>query len=220
MASDGIKASLRGFVPAAVLILLCACAGKDAGNGDAQLPEARPDKSLILFDGKTLAGWSQAGPGGFRLVDGAMQSYGGMGLLWYSKRTFGDFVLDLDWRVTAGTDNSGVFLRFPDPGDDPLVAVNRGYEVQIYDDPGGDPQKTGAIYGFQAPDTSASKPVGEWNHYRIRASGNEYEVFLNGVQVNRFSSTDSSRGREGHIGLQNHDPGSEVQFRDIVVREL
>ena len=149
-----------------------------------------------------------------------MQSYGGMGLLWYSERTFGDFVLELDWRVTTGTDNSGVFLRFPYPGDDPWVAVNRGYEVQIYDDPGGDPQKTGAIYGFRAPGTSASKPVGQWNHYRIQASGNEYTVFLNGGQVNQFNSADPRREIEGHIGLQNHDLGSEVQFRDITVREI
>jgi len=143
-----------------------------------------------------------------------------MGLLWYSERTFGDFVLELDWRVTTGTDNSGVFLRFPDPGDDPWVAVNRGYEVQIYDDETGDPQKTGAIYGFRGPDTSASKLPGEWNHYRIRASGNEYKVFLNAVQVNQFNSTDPQRGIEGYIGLQNHDAASKVQFRDIVVREL
>ena len=219
MASDGVKNGLRRFVPAAVLILLSACAGQDTGNGDARA-ETRHGKSLILFDGTTLAGWSQAGPGGFRLVDNVMQSYGGMGLLWYSERTFGDFVLELDWRVATGTDNSGVFLRFPDPGDDPWVAVNRGYEVQIYDDEGGDPQKTGAIYGFRAPDTSASKPVGQWNHYRIRASGDEYTVFLNGVQVNHFTSTDPRRGTEGHIGVQNHDAASEVQFRDIVVREL
>jgi hypothetical protein len=81
---------------------------------------------LILFDGTSLAAWSQSGPGGFRLIDGVMQSYGGMGLLSYPERTFGDFVLDLDWRITAVTDNSGVFLRFPDPGDDPSVAVNSG----------------------------------------------------------------------------------------------
>ena len=88
------------------------------------------------------------------------------------------------------------------------------------DVPGAALRTPGAIYGFQAPDAAASRPVGQWNHYRIRASGNDYAVFLNGVQVNRFTSTDSSRGLEGHIGLQNHDPGSEVQFRDIVVREL
>jgi hypothetical protein len=125
--------------------------GPEVRDGDAHQAEAKLGKSLILFDGTTLAAWSQAGPGGFRLIDGIMQSYGGMGLHWYPERTFGDFVLDLDWRVTAVTDNSGVFLRFPDPGDDPSVAVNRGYEVQIYDDQGGDPQKAGALYGFRAP---------------------------------------------------------------------
>ena len=220
MSRDGVKACLHRFVPAAVLILLCACSGRGPEDGDARQPEEMHGESLTLFDGTAITGWSQAGPGGFRFIDNVLQSYGGMGLLWYSERTFGDFVLELDWRVTAGTDNSGVFVRFPDPGDDPLIAVNRGYEVQIYDDPGGDPQKTGAVYGFQAPDASASRPVGEWNHYRIRASGNDYTVFLNGVQVNQFTSTDPDRGPEGHIGLQNHDPGSKVQFRDIVVREL
>ena len=40
------------------------------------------------------------------------------------------------------------------------------------------------------------------------------------MQVNEFNSSDPRRESEGHIGLQNHDAGSEVQFRDIVVREL
>src|SRR5580700_1185881 len=44
-----------------------------------------------LFDGATLDGWQMAGPGGFSLVDGMLQSFGGMGLLWYTKKQFGDF---------------------------------------------------------------------------------------------------------------------------------
>ncbi len=30
------------------------------------------------------------GPGGFKLVDGIMELYGGMGLLWYTGRKFGN----------------------------------------------------------------------------------------------------------------------------------
>jgi hypothetical protein len=39
-------------------------------------------------------------------------------------------------------------------------------------------------------------------------------------QVNPLNSTNPRRGTKGHIGVQNHDDGSKVQFRDIVVREL
>lgn len=177
-------------------------------------------KPVKLFDGRSLQGWSQAGPGGFDVVDGVLQSRDGMGLLWYHARRFADYELHLDWRVTAATDNSGVFVRFPDPGDDPWVAVDRGYEIQINDNPDGDPQKTGAIYNFQQPITQASRPVGEWNHYRIRVEGHRYQVFLNGVKVNDFTSTHPDRGLEGYVGLQNHDPDSRVQFRHIRVRPL
>lgn len=173
--------------------------------------------SLDLFDGRTLTGWSQAGPGGFDVVDATMQTRDGMGLLWYSASEFTDFELRLEWRVSAATDNSGVFLRFPDPGDDPWVAVNQGYEVQINDNPDGDPQKTSAIYNFAEPSESASRPVGEWNDFRIRVVGQHYEVWLNDTLVNDFTSTDPARGPRGYLGLQNHDPSTRTQVRAITV---
>lgn len=148
-------------------------------------------------------------------MDGVLRTEGGMGLLWYSARSFGDFDLRLDWRVTSPTDNSGVFLRFPDPGDDPGVAISHGYEIQINDNPQGDPQKTGTIYGVRPPMESASRPVGSWNTYRIEVSGERYRVWLNNTLVNELDSTDRERGEVGHVGLQNHDPQSHVEFRTI-----
>jgi hypothetical protein len=79
---------------------------------------------------------------------------------------------------------------------------------------------TGAIYGFRAPSSSASRPPGEWNSYRIRVTGREYTVWLNDVLANRFLSTDSRRGIEGYLGLQNHDPDSTVDLRAIWVEPL
>ena len=189
----------------------------DGGGNEAADPKPA---EVVLFDGSSLSGWSHAGPGHFELQDGVLRTHGGLGLLWYSAQSFGDFELRLDWRTSDRTDNSGVFLRFPDPHDDPRVAIEHGYEVQINDDPSRDPQTTGAIYGFRAPSSSASNPPGQWNSYRIRVTGSEYEVWLNDVLVNRFVSTDSTRGLEGYVGLQNHDPDSTVDFRDIRVEPL
>jgi hypothetical protein len=202
-----------------VALLLLVTAGCGHGRPGTAAQASPAPGPAVLLDESALAGWAHAGPGDFQLVDGVLRSRGGMGLLWY-RAPFRNFVLDLDWRVTASTDNSGVFVRFPAPGDDPWVAVNAGYEIQINDNPAGDPQKTGAIYGFQPASVRASRPVGQWNHYSIRVVGHDYTVWLNQVLVNRFAGTDRRRATVGHIGLQNHDAASQVQFRDIRVREL
>ena len=116
-----------------------------------------------LFDGATLDGWSQAGPGGFNVVDGMLQSFGGMGLLWYNQKQFNDFILKADWKELHFSDNSGVFVRFPDPGNDPWVAVNNGYEVQIDNvgAPDGNPTlKTGARLRFPSAHEGCLQPCG------------------------------------------------------------
>jgi Domain of Unknown Function (DUF1080) len=168
----------------------------------------------VLFDGSGLHGWRMAGPGSFELVDGRLESRGGMGLLWYSVCAFRDFVLDVDWQVVHAQDNSGVFVRFPDPGDDPWVAVHEGYEIQIHDTAGEKVHRTGGIYSFAAPSMVASNAPGAWNHFGIECAGQEYAVVLNGVEVTSFTG---DRRTEGHIGLQNHDPHSRVRFRRVTV---
>jgi hypothetical protein len=172
---------------------------------------------FVLFDGSGMNGWRMAGPGGFALVDGALQSRGGMGLLWYAERRFSDFVLDIDWQVARIDDNSGVFVRFPDPGDDPWVAVHEGYEIQIHDTAGEPIHQTGGVYSFAAPSTVASNPPGSWNHYAIECVGQTYRVVLNGRAVTQFTG---DRGTAGHVGLQNHDPNSVVRFRRVTVTTI
>lgn len=180
-----------------------------------------------LWDGRSLDGWHMAGPGGFDIVRDpqddrcALESVGGMGLLWHEDE-LGRYTLRLDFKVFDERDNSGVFIGFPGPGDDPWVAVNRGYEVQIdtFGAPAGDPiNQTGAIYNVQPP-TAFPAEVGEWNTMEITVVAPSVTVRVNGVLVNEFTSTDPDRDlSSGHVGIQNHGPGDTVQFRNIRVRE-
>ena len=57
-----------------------------------------------LFNGLDYEGW-MAGTGRFRINEDerALESEGGIGLLWYSKRDFVDFILKIDWRVNTKT---------------------------------------------------------------------------------------------------------------------
>ena len=147
-----------------------------------------------------------------------MRSQGGMGLFWYTPRMFRDFVLRLQWQESRRQDNSGVFIRFPDPGDDPWVAVREGYEIQIYDDWNDPLYVTGAVYELAPARRVASLPPGEWNQFEITAIGPNISVSLNGDLI--VDNYRGDRRLEGFVGVQNHDDDSRIAFRTIGIKEL
>ncbi len=193
-----------GLAAAAALLASC------------QIARSGGAATRVLWNGGPLTGWKMAGPGEFVVEDGAIRASGGMGLLWYAAEECGDFRLELEWKVEETSDNSGVFVRFPDPGGDPWVAVNQGYEIQICDT-GGPESRTGAVYSFCPSSHVPTRPAGEWNQYAITVTGQDYVVQVNGETVNRFQGF---RGTRGFVGLQNHDDGSPVRFRNLRITRL
>ena len=116
----------------------------------------------------------------------------------------------------------------------PWFAVHRGYEVQIMD--ANDKfHRTGAIYSL-APSSAAAQPrAGEWRTMLITLSGRRLFVVLDGQRVASFDpespdvpphrqwfepKREPPRPESGYLGLQNHDPGDVVWFREISVRPL
>jgi hypothetical protein len=212
-------------------------------------PQAPDPGFTMLFDGTSLAGWrmstitNQPGhdnPGLFILVNGTLEAVTGtdLGLLWHTAPTPADFVLKLEWRTWKIDDNSGVFVRFPDPGSKgynnvAFVAVDYGFEVQIdqLGQPDGLPlHQTAAIYNFAGATSTPVKPVGEWNTYEITVQGQNYKVRLNGVDVTNFtfvSGSDLAHPDRGlpstnavprFIGLQTHT--GRVAFRNVQIKGL
>ncbi len=161
------------------------------------------DGALSLLN-STLNGWQMAGAGRFKVIGAdTVESEGGIGLLWYTKEEFSDFLLTVQWRSINPFDNSGVFLRFP-------VLGNQN--------PTGSPlHTTGAVYQLAPATTLASKALGEWNTFEIETAGPDIKVRLNGNLVSHLTNN-LGRPLKGHIGLQNHHPGSRVQFRNLSVK--
>lgn len=128
-----------------------------------------------------------------------------LGVLWFSKRTFRDFVLRLEWRTFDGAANAGVLLRAPEPAQlDADHFYNSAVEVQIDErgfafdatNPGnsfyGSPlHRTGAVYGLFPARSWAAKRVNSrvpgrdayWNLFEITLRGPNVEVRLNGQIV-------------------------------------
>ena len=169
-------------------------------------------------------GWNHYGPGYFVLDEktGVLKSQGGMGLLWYSRKKYRDFVLELEFKSSQTDTNSGIFLRIPEiPTSDDYIY--HSFEVQIYDC-GSGIHKTGAVYDAEAPRSDAFKPTGEWNFCKITFRGDFIHVELNGVEVIGWKAEPRGKIKDfaaaGYIGFQNHDSISPVYFRNIYVKEL
>jgi type 1 glutamine amidotransferase len=197
--------------------------------GDLGCAPAEPagPRYVPIFDGtvSSLEGWKMAGPGGFDAnADCTIDAWGGMGLLWHAAQELDSaYTLRAEWKIYADDDNSGMFIGFPDPGDDPWLPVGQGYEIQI--DPTDEPVRTtGAVYSFQAPDEAARaaalRPHGEWNVMEVSVDGTLITVRLNGTVINSYDSPHPERSpMTGFVGIQNDGAGRDVTYRSVQLRD-
>jgi len=183
-----------------------------------------------LFDGKTLTGWTLHDKAEAVVKDGAILLTKGSGSL-ESDGKYGDFILQLEYLTPIRPDgkgiNSGVFFRCI-PGE-----KMNGYECQILNNPGEKDYQsfigtdTGGIFRRQVGRNVGPKD-GEWNYLTIAAKGTRMATWVNGIQVTDWTDErephdnprNGSRTEAGTIQFQGHDPGTEIWFRNIRIREL
>jgi len=169
-----------------------------------------PSEGMFLFKDTPTPFWRLAGaPGdcvnfGFGELE-VRSARGDFGLYWCTIPTPPNFELTLDWLSTDPTDNSGIFIRFPDPDKAPpdkdlvfakpgFVANEYGFEIQIDATRGGSSptdsnnnvtenvdsrfRGTGAIYNESRQDLKDISGIGinQWHTYIIRAVGMDIEV--------------------------------------------
>ena len=110
------------------LVLLAAACAIAAPGGWIELVEKSEYGSYTKF------GWNHAGDGYFTIdrATGELTAHGGGGLLWYSRRTFADFELELEFNCDSVNTNSGNFLRVPTVPDS-YDYIHHSFEVQIMD---------------------------------------------------------------------------------------
>jgi hypothetical protein len=199
-----------------------------------------------LFNGRDLTWWAHVGKGRVYVEDGVIKTEGGMGLLWYTGEKFGNCLVRVVYRTTTLDDNSGVFIRVPEPPADPWQAVHTGYEIQILENfpahyERSEHQKkfgdkwhtTGAIYSLSPAMAAPQHAPGEWNTMEIELRGSRTVVRLNDVLVNDYTEGQPVPPRQhdyepirgtrpdyGYIGIQNHHEPQTVHYREISVAAL
>lgn len=196
------------------------------GAPNAIAAVAAPEKvaeAKSLFNGRDLEGWEVVGDvkeDCWKVEGEDVVCTGKPGGWLRSKEEFGDFELDLEYKLKEGG-NSGVYIRVPADGNH--HGEGSGIEVQMLDDASPrykdlkDYQYSGSLYAIVAAKPRVAKPAGEWNHMTIKCVGTKYEVTHNGekiIDADVASAPELAKRRtSGHLGLQNHN--EEVRFRSV-----
>ena len=221
-------------------IVACLASALPCAAADNELtPEEKAAGYVLLFDGKTLAGWTTSNetPSKTPVEDGSINPHGSGGYMMIYEKPLDDFVLSLDFKISPGC-NSGIFVRTwplkPRPGKD--VGFN-GIEIAVDDTKGSGYHDTGAIYDLVRPRKNAMKPAGEWNHAVITCDRNLIKIELNGEVVtemdldewtrpnrrpdgseHKFDVAYKDHPRKGYVGLQDH--GKPCWYKNIKMKPL
>jgi hypothetical protein len=220
--------------------LLFSCNGaKPSGNEMSSDETTRSDTGQWqqLFNGKDLTGWKHVGPGGDTVVNGQIETQGGMGLLYWTGGMIGNCQIRVVFHMRDTADNSGVFIRIPEEPKEEWMPVNKGYEVQIDNHPElskeDEYHRTGCLYSLTKPLAIAGKPGPETNTMLITIAGPRTTVDVNGQKVTDYTEGDpvperkfdfeplrGTRPDSGYFGLQNHSTNDVVFFEQVSIRSL
>lgn len=171
-------------------------------------------KSIELFNGRDLTGWTALGNNQWEVKNGVLTSAkSGANLV--SDQKFTDFKLHVEFRYQKGS-NSGVYLR-------------GRYEVQIEDSPkDAHPSNIlfGGVYGFLTPSEIVALGPDQWQSFDITLIGRKVTVVANGKTIISNQeipgitggAIDSNEGEPGPILIQgDHGP---IEFRKIVITPI
>ncbi len=199
---------------------------------------------ILLFDGKTTdnfrgfkkatfpeKGWSVDAEG---VLHSSVNGEGGDII---TKDQYEQFEFSIDWKVTPKANSGVIYLCSEENFNE---TWETGLEMQILDNTAFHDGKitknsAGALYDMIAASKDTSRPVGEWNTFRILKKGTHVEQWFNEFKVVEFEFQSPEfkklvaeskwkdhpsfgKNNKGHIALQTH--GGEVMYRNIKIRTL
>jgi hypothetical protein len=191
--------------------LACLALGITSVSGQDK-PTPGKDGWVSMFDGKTLDGWkANEHPESWKAADGAIVGDGPVShLFWMTKECVNcEFYAEVKLNHSG---NSGMYVRAAfGPG------FPKGYEAQV-ENTSPDPQKTGSLYGISKVTEQLIQDDTWWTQ-QVIIQGNHVIIKVNGKTVT--DTTDpQSRYAKGYLALQQHNQGSVVQYRNLMMKTL
>ena len=180
-----------------------------SGTATPQVPDA--SGWFSLFDGKTLSGWKTFDPHAWKIVaDGMLEGTGTRSHL-FSPGTYRNMEFRAEVKLNH-KGNSGMYFRAKLGEGWP-----RGYETQV-ENTSSDPQRTGSLYNFVKVGKQLVEDDTWWTQHVV-AIGNRIIIKVNDQIVVDYIDEKNTH-TEGHLALQQHDPGSVVLYKNVQVKPL
>jgi hypothetical protein len=165
-----------------------------------------------MFDGKTLAGWkANENDASWSVKDGAIVGDGERSHLFYMLEECEN--CEFKAQVKLNHDgNSGMYFRAKFEKGWPA-----GYEAQV-NNTSSDWRRTGSLYRFSDVKEQLV-PDDTWWTQHIIADGNHIIIKVNDKVVVDYVEQKNTF-QKGYLALQQHNPGSVVQYKDLMMRKL
>jgi hypothetical protein len=202
------------------------------GMAPYRWPSALP-RAVPLFDGRSIKGWKQIGPGRFSVApDRSLLATGPSsewGWLYNPRFRFTNFVLRLDVKEQSFGANGGILVRHSDNANNYYTSFTAD-EIQVTD------VNTEYMGGVDHVATALRQPQsspGEWSRMEIVANGPHLLVRVNGVVTADHDQTTGCNlpsvpcsggayggygtGGSGFIGFEAEL--QKVWYRDIVLHD-
>lgn len=181
---------------------------------------ALPAQELTsVFNGSNLEGWRVEPEGDnhwWKVEEGALKLENGpekKGSTLWTKKEFGNFVMEFDFKMGKGTVDTGVYMRSSHD------QIQIGISGSLKRDMTGSPYIPGKGYPVEAKGVKELLKLDDWNQMTIVAKGNNYCVWLNGKHVMSYDS--ESATKKGPIGIQLHgNREMSAYYKNIRLAEL
>lgn len=201
--SSAIRHPVLSWVPALVLALALPAPAR------AEEPAA-----VSLFNGTDLAGWKAPVPNPFWSVrDGVLTGTNDAsqkGSMLWTEKSYGDFELEAEAKWEGEIDSGFMFRK-------PELQVQIGVSRSLKRD------MTGCFYQGKYPEAGQAKEraklvkANDWNHFKIRAKGDTFTVWINGTEAVAYQN--AGHAAAAPIGLQIHAGlAMTVQFRKVTIK--
>lgn len=173
---------------------------------------AADDGWIRMFDGKTLDGWkANDNPESWTVKNGAIVGDGEKSHLFYMQHECENCEFKAMVKLNHGG-NSGMYFRTAwGPG------FPKGYEAQV-NNTHPDWRRTGSLYHLSDVKEQLV-PDDTWWTQHIIANGNHIIIKVNDKTVVDFVDQ-ANTYKKGHLALQQHNKGSVVEFKDLMMRLL
>ncbi len=194
----------------------------------AQAPAPLPDGWVSLFNGKNLDGWRiNENPNTFKVENGALIVHGERAHLFYEGPVGNHNFKNFEFKtqvMTFPSANSGIFIHTEYQA---TGWPGKGHEIQV-NNTQSDWRRTGSVYAFQDVKEVFVKD-NEWYTQHIIVQDNKVTIKINDKVINEYTEPKDvwrdagSKTKilsNGTFAIQGHDPGSEVHYKDMMVKIL